>query len=231
MDLSWGCGYLEPLTAHIHTTLATHQAPATHQAMSLEHIETDRIRRAVAGDRGDLEDLLRLLEPHLRGSLSIPARWRRSLDADDVLQVSFLEAFLRIGSLRDHSPSGLLAWVRRLVQNNLTDAIRGLERDKRPDPRRRVTQGVEGQSARTLLGSVAGEQATAGAQASLKEQLDRLQEAIRGLPESYRRVVQAMDLEEVSVAEVAQRMGRSRGAVHLLRSRAHERLSELLRER
>jgi hypothetical protein len=33
------------------------------------------------------------------------------------------------------------------------------------------------------------------------------------------------------VAEVAERVGRSRGAEHLLRSRAQQRLSELLRER
>jgi len=36
----------------------------------------------------------------------------RSLDPDDVLQVSYLETFLRIGTLRDRTPSGLRAWMR-----------------------------------------------------------------------------------------------------------------------
>jgi DNA-directed RNA polymerase specialized sigma24 family protein len=43
-------------------------------------------------------------------------------------------------------------------------------------------------------------------------------------------VVEAVDLAERDVGEVAAELGRSRGAVHLLRSRAHRRLAELMRE-
>ena len=197
--------------------------------MTSEDLTTDRIARAAEGEKTDLEELLRQLEPELRAGLTIPARWQRSLDPDDVLQVSYLETFLRIGTLRDRTPSGLRAWMRRLVQNNLTDAIRALERDKRPDSKRRVTVGQEGQSARTLLGMIAGDASTAGVRASLKEQIQDLHDAIRRLPASYRTVVESVDLEERSVAEVAEELGRSRGAVHLLRSRAHDRLAELLR--
>ena len=198
--------------------------------MTSKDLTADQIARAAEGEKQDLELLLRQLEPELRAGLTIPARWRRSLDPDDVLQVSFLETFLRIGTLRDRTPSGLRAWMRRLVQNNLTDAIRALERDKRPDSGRRVTVGQNGQSARTLLSMIAADAPTAGLRASLKEQVRDLQAAIRRLPASYRTVVQSLDLEERSVAEVAKELGRSRGAVHLLRSRAHDRLAELLRE-
>jgi len=198
--------------------------------MTSKDLTADQIARAAEGEKQDLELLLRQLEPELRAGLTIPARWRRSLDPDDVLQVSFLETFLRIGTLRDRTPSGLRAWMRRLVQNNLTDAIRALECDKRPDSERRVTVGHNGQSARTLLGMIAADAPTAGLRASLKEQVRDLQAAIRRLPASYRTVVQSLDLEERSVAEVAKELGRSRGAVHLLRSRAHDRLAELLRE-
>ncbi len=198
--------------------------------MTSKNLTTDQIARAAEGEKEELELLLRQLEPELRAGLTIPARWQRSLDPDDVLQVSYLETFLRIGTLRDRTPSGLRAWMRRLVQNNLTDAIRGLERDKRPDSKRRVTSGQSGQSARTLLGLIAADASTAGLRASLKEQVSNLQDAIRRLPPSYRSVVQSVDLEERSVAEVAEELGRSPGAVHLLRSRAHDRLAELLRE-
>jgi len=198
--------------------------------MTSDDFNSDQVARAAEGEKKDVEDLLRQLEPELRAGLTIPARWRRSLDADDVLQVSFLETFLRIGTLRNRTPAGLRAWMRRLVENNLTDAIRALERDKRPDSKRRVTVGPDGQSARTLLGMIAADAPTAGLRASLKEQVNDLHDAILRLPASYRMVVQSLDLEERSVAEVAEELGRSHGAVHLLRSRAHDRLAELLRE-
>jgi RNA polymerase sigma-70 factor (ECF subfamily) len=200
-------------------------------SMNSKNIDAEVIERAVAGSTDDTETLLGQLEHELRSSLTIPARWQRSLDRDDILQVSFLEAFLRIGSLRDRTPSGLRAWMRRLVQNNLTDAVRALDRDKRPDPRRRLTHGEQGQSARTLLGMVAGDLETAGAKASVNEQVESLQEAVLQLPASYRLVIQRVDLDECTVAEIALEMQRSTGAVHLLRSRAHIRLAELMGER
>ncbi len=197
--------------------------------MTPQNLDPAQVERAVEGHQKDIEQLLRQLEPELRASVTIPARWRRSLDVDDVLQVSYMETFLRIGTLRDITPAGLRAWMRRIIQNNLVDAIRGLDRDKRPDPNHRVTNAKDGQSARTLLGSVAGDSPTAGAVASQKEQIERLMEAVDLLPPSYRRVIQSVDLECRTVAEVAQEMERSPGAVHLLHSRAHDRLTELMR--
>ena len=191
-------------------------------------LETAAIARAVAGDRDELGRLLGAVEPELRRGLSIRPLWRRSLDADDVLQVSHLEAFLRIHGLRDTTPAGFRAWMQRLVQNNLRDAIRALERDKRPDARRRSTRGPAGESARTLLIGLAAEGGTVSEPAMLEDELARLQRALAKLPRSYRLVVQRMDLEERDVDLVAAELKRSRGAVHLLRSRAHDRLRELL---
>lgn len=186
------------------------------------------IRNAVAGDRDALEQLLSMVMPELRASLSIQPRWQRSLDAEDVLQVSSLEAFLRIQSLRNDTAAGFLAWMKRIVANNLRDALRGLERHKRGDPRLRVTSGPDGQSARTLLNALAGTTNHPDGPAALAEDVALLQAGLEKLPTSYRKVVQRMDLDEVDAATVATEMGRSRGAVYLLRSRAHDRLRELI---
>jgi len=187
------------------------------------------VRRAAEGDDAALEDLLRQAEPSLRARVSINPRWRRSLSEDDVLQVSYLEAFLRIGSLRSPSSRAFWSWMARIVDNNLRDAIRALEREKRPDARRRQTVGERGESARTLLARVCAGAETAGAAVVRDEELTRLEAAVEKLPSTYRRVVEALDLAEREVAEVATELGRSPGAVHLLRSRAHRRLAELLR--
>ena len=186
------------------------------------------IERATEGDAEALENLLQVAAPELRKSLKIDALWNRSLDVEDVLQVTWLEAFLRIRHLDRRDWEGFLAWLRRVAEHNLIDAIRSLERDKRPNPRHRDTQGPKGESARTLLISIAGDEVTVGSQAAQAEELVRLQEAIAALPASYRTVVEQLDLQERAVQELAEQMGRSTGAIYMLRSRAHDRLRELL---
>lgn len=196
--------------------------------MDAPSLTDDLVVRAAAGDDDAVEQLLRAVDGPLRSGLRIAAAWRRHLTVDDVLQVSYLEAYLRIGSLRDRTVDGFRAWMRRVVDHNLADAIKGLNRDKRPDPRRRVTQGVEGESARTLFARVAGSDPSVTQAIARAEQVTRLREAIDRLPADYRFVVQEADLAERRVAEIAEEMGRSPGAVHLLRARAHDRLGELL---
>jgi RNA polymerase sigma-70 factor (ECF subfamily) len=198
--------------------------------MTDRDLDPSSISRAVAGDADELERLLRAVEPELRSSIFVPPPWRRSLEPDDVLQVSFLEAFLRVSTLKDNSPGAFRAWIRRLVRNNLTDAIRALESEKRPAASHRVTQGGAGESARTLLASVAGETATPSRVLSAEEQVARLHRAISDLPPNYQRVVREVDLGERTVAELARDMGLSVGHTHMIRSRAHQRLGELLSE-
>ena len=99
----------------------------------------------------------------------------------------------------------------------------------RSGPDRRVTHGAGGESARTLLLQVAGPESTAGGRAETAEAVERLHAAIGQLPASYREVITEVELCERPVAEVAAELGRSVGAVHMLRSRARDRLQELMR--
>jgi RNA polymerase sigma factor (sigma-70 family) len=187
------------------------------------------VGRAVAGDPAALEALLREAAPRLRQGLAVDARFQREFDVDDILQVTFVEAFLRIRSLQQANLVSFTSWLRRIAEHNLADAVRASTRKKR-DGAARITHGPAGESSRTLLQAVAGEQTTAGSRASIEEQLTRLQRAIAELPSSYRTVVEQLDLAERSVAEVALALQRSEGAVHMLRARAHDRLRELLHE-
>lgn len=186
------------------------------------------VQRAIGGDGDALEQLLRGAVDDLRGAIRIDPRWRRSIEFEDILQVTSLEAFLRIGALAEPTRAAFSAWLRRIAQNNLLDAVRSLDRKKRPDARDRVTHGPDGQSARTLLAVIAGEQATAGSQAALREELERMRRALGEMPGSYRDVLERIDLGGASVREVAEQGGRTVGSVHMLRARALERLRELM---
>ena len=64
---------------------------------------------------------------------------------------------------------------------------------------------------------------------AVQHEAGRLIEAgLNQLPRDYRTVIELVDLKGEPVAEAAAQMGRSTGAVHMLRSRAHERLRQVL---
>ncbi|MEM9381426.1 MAG: RNA polymerase sigma factor [Planctomycetota bacterium] len=186
------------------------------------------VLRAADGDEGALQTLLEDVGREVQAGLRVNPRWSRAIAVEDVLQVTFMEAFLRIRTLRDRSRPAFTAWLTRIAENNLNDAIRALERDKRPDAHGRVTSGPEGESSRTLLARLAAEEPSIGTRLGEAESVDALMDAISRLPDSYRRVVRALDLEERPVSEVAGLLDRSVGAVHMLHSRALDRLRDLL---
>ncbi len=196
---------------------------------AMDEPEDERVVHAVERDGDALEELLRELGPAIGTGLSIDRRWQASLDPDDVMQVTYLEAYLRIATLRSRTTEGFRGWLARIAENNLRDALRALQRDKRPDGdgRRRATRGG-GTSAETLMGSLLDTDPTAGSVAAGGEAVSRLQAALDLLSASYRRVVDEIDLAERPVTEVAAELEKSPGAIHMLRSRAHDRLRELL---
>ena len=188
-----------------------------------------RVMRAAERDGDALEELLRQVGPAIGAGLSIDRRWQGSLDPDDVMQVTYLEAYLRIATLRSRTTEGFRGWLARIAENNLRDALRALQRDKRPDGagRRRATRAGD-TSAETLMGSLLDTDPTAGSVAAGREAASRLHAALEQLPASYRRIVDEVDLAERPVSEVAVELNKSAGAIHMLRSRAHDRLRELL---
>ncbi len=195
----------------------------------MDEPEDARVVRATERDGDALEELLREFGPAIGRELAIDRRWQSSLDAEDVMQVTYLDAYLRVAMLRSRTTNSFRGWLARIAENNLRDALRALQRDKRPDGggRRRATRGG-GSSAETLMGNLLDSDPTAGSVAAGREAVSRLRAALERLPASYRRVVDEVDLAERPVAEVAAELEKSPGAVHMLRSRAHDRLRELL---
>ncbi|MFQ5807434.1 MAG: RNA polymerase sigma factor [Phycisphaerae bacterium] len=190
--------------------------------------DSSLIAQAVQGDRDALTTLLRTYGPRLRQHLRISPTWRGSLDADDVLQVTYLEAFLRIRQLISRKSTAFAAWLRTIAENNLRDAIRELGRGKRANPRRRVRPLTLDESSVLLLERVARTAMTASRIVVDKEAQEALRQAIAQLPQTYRTVVELYDLEGKSPAEVGQALRCSAGAVHMLRARAHDGLREIL---
>jgi RNA polymerase sigma-70 factor (ECF subfamily) len=196
----------------------------------LEQPEEKLLAMAVKGDEGALTELMEGVGVQLHAELQarIGAPYRGLVGADDILQVTFLEAFLRIRSFVPSGPGAFLSWLRRISDNNLRDAIRELECEKRPSPTKRVTAGANEESYVMLLASIAGSATTASRALARNEIKSMLDEALGKLPPDYGQVLRLYELEGLSAPEVAARMGRSHGAVRMLLARARECLSEVL---
>lgn len=188
----------------------------------------EALNRAVKGDAEAISKLLRQHGPAVERSLQIGKAWQGVLEPADVMQVTYLEAFLRIGSFDPQRASSFEAWLRQIANNNLKDAIRGLERQKQPQPRDRIRPGRYEDSLVGLYNLLGTTSATPSRHVRQNEICKALEQAIDALPARYGRVIRLYDLEGQPVSEIAEELGKSAGAVHMLRARAHDRLRELL---
>jgi len=192
--------------------------------------EAEELTAAVAGDADALKALLGRYGPVIWSEIDadVGAPWRSMIDADDVMQVTYLEAFLRIERLQAGDGAGFKAWLRRIAQNNLRDAVKELGRQKRPNPAKRV-QGAAGDDSYITLVERLGQSSVTPSQHVARDEAARVIDAMLDrLPPDYARVIRRYDLEGQSIAEVAADLGRTPGAVHMLRARAHDRLRGLI---
>ncbi|MEM0982482.1 MAG: RNA polymerase sigma factor [Planctomycetota bacterium] len=191
----------------------------------------DLVNRAVNGDEEALCDLLREVGPQVKERLKakIGQQWKSALDEDDVMQVTYLEAFLLIHNFQPRGENSFLAWLSQVAENNLRDALRGLQAAKRPNPKNRVQPKPGASDSFVALVELLGTtEATPSRAAAASEAVQFIESALATLPPDYERVVRLYDLEGLSATEVGARLGRSTGAIYMLRASAHERLKTSL---
>lgn len=192
--------------------------------------DADLLQRAAARDADALRILLKRHGPQVRNAIrgKIDTRWRSILDEDDLMQVTYLEAFLHIDQLNARTADSFTGWLIRIANNALLDAVKGIESQKRPHPARRVQTPDHESSCAALIELLGATTTTPSRYAAGNEAGRSIEAALKTLPEDYGTVVRQCDLEGKSAAEVSALMGRSIGAVHMLRARAHAALQTRL---
>jgi RNA polymerase sigma-70 factor, ECF subfamily len=191
--------------------------------------EKQLVASAVGGDEDALTELLRQFGPNIRAQIqaTLSEKWRSVLDADDIMQVTYLEAFLRIDRFEPRGEGSFAGWLSQIAKNNMRDAIDELSRMKRPNPENRVI-GSSDESAVALFEQLGCTTTTPSRNAGRREVAQAVESAIGGLPDDYANVIRMYDIEGKSIGDVAAAMDRSEGAVYMLRARAHDRLREAL---
>ena len=96
--------------------------------------DAELLQRASLRDADALRSLLKRFGPQVRAAIrgKIDARWWSILEEDDLMQVTYLEAFLHIDQLVARDADSFVGWLIRIANNTLLDTIKGLERQKRP---------------------------------------------------------------------------------------------------
>jgi RNA polymerase sigma-70 factor (ECF subfamily) len=190
------------------------------------------LAKAIDGDRAALAQILASSGPVVRSRIApkIGAPWQAMIEPDDVMQVTYLEAFLRIERFTDRGPGSFVAWLTQIAENNLRDAIKELERMKRPSPRKQVrpSGGADGDSYMALVEILGVTITTPSVHAARGEVQNALDAALKKLPPDYERVIHYYDLQGLAAAQVGEKLGKSPGAVYMLLARAHDRLKDVL---
>ena len=196
------------------------------QALTMGADESQLLAKAIQGDTEALSVLLAEHGPRIAKHLAtrIQSIYRGVLDAEDVMQVTYLEAFLQIRRFAQHGSSAFAAWLTQIATNNLLDAIRELERQKRPPAERRIVSSGSESGPGALLDRIGWTSTTPSRTASNAELHEQLRAALDRLPADYASVLRLYDLGDGAVEQVAARMNRSVGAVYMLRARAIDQL-------
>jgi RNA polymerase sigma-70 factor (subfamily 1) len=166
---------------------------------------------------GDEDAYQRLFEKYHR-RLALFAHYRlgetlrSSMDVDDVVQETFLEASRDIARFEYRSPDSFFRWLASIARHVIEDAARRQSRRKR-DGGERVEEAAA-QMVDTLTPSRILFQS---------EKIQALMERLDKLPPQYREVIVLSKLEGLAPAEIAKRLDKPRDAVALLLHRALKR--------
>lgn len=184
------------------------------------------------GDRDLQGKVLQHYEPWLRllARFQMETRLQRKFDPVDVVQQALLEALKSFASFRGHSEPELAAWLRGILARVLAHEVRRYHGAQKRDAGREIpletviTAGLDDTSCR--LGGIATDGVTPSARLIQREGEVALARALEHLSEEHRQVITLRHLEGLPHEAIAQRLGRSSGAVRMLWVRA---LAELRR--
>jgi RNA polymerase sigma-70 factor (ECF subfamily) len=178
--------------------------------------EAGLLARARAGSHEALGDLL----DHAAGRLlalirlRLGAKLRAELESRDVLQATLLKAVSGFDRFEGDGVAAFTAWLARIAQNEIRDQADFHGRQRR-DAALRVS--LDGQPEIERLAARVRSQTS---RIALNEELARLERMLETLAPEQREVIILRRLEELSFAEIGERLGRSPDASRMLFARA-----------
>jgi len=183
------------------------------------------IARIRDGDEAALRPLFDRYEGLLRSRLArrIPPDLTRKFAVEDILQETYLTAFIRIGDFESRGDGAFGAWLTKIALNKLREEIRRFRATRRRGERQEVTKGARPDTVYFQGQDPSPSQFAMGRELEL-----RLEAAMATLSEDYRRALELVQAKRRTLREAAEEMGRSHEAMKKLYARAVAKLAAIL---
>jgi len=153
---------------------------------------------------------------------------KAKLEPEDIIQETYAAAWPKIPEAEFENLAAFVGWLKTIAKHKTIDLRRRLLAGKN-DIRREVCDHADRNSSYlNLMDRLPSPQSTPSRGAARHEALALLTGQIWRLPQDYRNVIQWRFIQSLTVAEVAERLGRSEAAVHMLCHRALKKLQELM---
>jgi RNA polymerase sigma-70 factor (ECF subfamily) len=194
-------------------------------SMSTDSSVEALIQRCRAGDAAARAALFQRYHHylHILAQTQLGRHLRAKVDASDLVQQTLLEAHRDFAAFQGGHEGELLAWLRRILAHNLYNEARRYAAQQRDAAREvsleQMQTGVD-QSSLALGRCLAADTPSPSAEVVQREAAVQLADALAKLPTDYQQVLILRVFEELPAEDVAQRMGRSAGAVRMLQMRA-----------
>lgn len=194
--------------------------------MSSAHL--DLVRRAATGDPRSLDALV---ERHLPGLVAfVRARAGKSLRAReataDLVQSACYEVLKAMPKEDVGDEAAFKHWLYLAAERKIVDRARHHAAAKR-SPSRETRLGSDAE----LLERGYSGFWTPSRHAAAREEIERMEAALRRLPDDARETIVLARIVGLSCAEIGAKTGRTEGAVRVLLHRSLARLAILMRER
>ena len=190
-----------------------------------QDVDAALVARAREGDERAFEALFERYMARIRRGIAhaLPGAVRRKISISDVIQEARIVAMRRVGDFEDRGPGSFEAWLSKIVEVKIHEAVRKYKGPAKRDIAREVDDGSTSR-ARNLP----ARGPTPSEVLVQKEDHAAAQRALANLPEDYREILLLTRAQGLTIREAAERMGRSLDAAKKLSARALARFGELL---
>jgi RNA polymerase sigma-70 factor (ECF subfamily) len=174
------------------------------------------VTAASCGDRVALERLLLAHYDQLerRIAAKLPSRLQSTQAVEDILQLTFLQAFRDIRRFEPQVKATFGDWLARIAENRLYDAIKQHDRQKHGGDLRHIDDdSSDDRRILSLWDWIAAADTSPGSVAARGEALHALQVALATLPHDQHEAIRLHLLEGKSLEETAAAMGRTPDAI------------------
>lgn len=187
------------------------------------------LRAAQSGCQDSMGKLLQALRPYLLliANEEMDADLRSKGGASDLVQETYLEAQRDFPRFSGASEEQLMAWLRRILQRNLSNFARSYRDTDKRDLARETAPILNG-NGKTLGHSLVSEIPSPRGQAIAAEQAIQLEHALASLPDESRQVILWRQIDRLSFKEIGEMLGKSDEAARKIWFRSLERLRQYL---